>query len=943
MNFFRFAKRAFKAHSGCLLLPKQRPDAFRNRRFVSSVLQKPIAGNKANLLALQNLNLRDDLYDCEELHLQTEQIPATPTSTMDVRKFRLPEGVKPTTYDLTLKPRLTEGIFDGTVKITVDVKQSVPDIRLHSNGLSIKSVKVNSEEVKFHLEPEYELLIVEKPSEMNAKVEMSIEFSGSMLDRIVGLYSSTYKSGGKSRSIATTKFEPTYARQAFPCFDEPNMKANFTVHLLKPKESEYIALSNMPEDGDPVDVEDGVMVHFKESVKMSTYLACFIVSDFKSTNDEIMSSHGNIPFRVFATPAQLEKTNYARVTGKKIMEFYLDYFNIKYPLPKLDMVAIPDFVSGAMEHWGLVTYRETALLFDKNISSSNNQQRVATVVAHELAHSWFGNLVTMNWWNDLWLNEGFASYIEYKGVNAAEPDWGMMDQFIVDDLHAVLKLDATMASHPIVQTVETPDQITEIFDTISYNKGASVLRMLENAVTESIFQKGVTMYLNKHAYGNAVTQDLLNELQSLSEDGVDITEFMNTWTVQKGYPIVTVSKTQTGFRLTQKRFLADPDKDDSASGNVAYGYKWTIPITYITDKNNESKLVWFKHTDSHVDIDAGDADWVKFNDHQVGYYRVNYEDEDWMKLIKNIRNLDVSNRAHLFEETFSIAESGQLPYRIPLDLTKSLVEERDYVPWVAASNALDKIKDYLISSDVYSNYKTYIINTVSKAYEHFTWVEKPDEGHLFKRARVVVLDLACTMGHADCLKEAKKHFDDWLQGTINFSQDLRGLVYSFGMESASAEEWEKVWEKFVNEIDAGEKIRLMNGLASTKEPTLLIKLIELAKDDTYIRKQDYFSLLSSISSNPLGTSIVWDYVRENWLVLVNRFGLNDRYLGRLIPSITQRFSSTVKMEEMEAFFAKYPNAGAGESARKQALETVSNNIKWLEENKKSVEDWIKAN
>lgn len=319
--------------------------------------------------------------------------------------------------------------------------------------------------------------------------------------------------------MATSKFEPTYARQAYPCFDEPAMKAKYKVSLVKPLGDDYIALSNMDQDGKEIaDTEtQTALVTFKESVPMSSYLSCFIVSDFKHEQQTVKANGIGDDFlmRVFATPAQLTKVDFALKSGVSITEYYIQYFKVPYPLPKLDMAAIPDFVSGAMEHWGLVTFRETGLLYDVSISSTVNKQRVASVVAHELAHMWFGNLVTMAWWNELWLNEGFATYISYKGVDHVQPDWKMSDQFLISDLHGVLGRDATLATHPIVQPADNPDQITELFDSITYSKGASIIRMLEDMVGEANFQTAVTNYLEKHKYGNAVTEDLLAELDSL--------------------------------------------------------------------------------------------------------------------------------------------------------------------------------------------------------------------------------------------------------------------------------------------------------------------------------------------------------------------------------------------------------------------------------------------
>nr|XP_023019123.1 glutamyl aminopeptidase-like isoform X3 [Leptinotarsa decemlineata] len=863
---------------------------------------------------------------------------------------RLPNDTEPLLYDLTLLPDLTRGLYKGSVNITVSVNGPRRDIIVHSKNLTISEVTLTTNGLKaFSIltikeqDVDEVLVITTKQKILPGVYYLFIKFEGRLFGKLAGFYRSQYKkSDGKLRQIATSKFEPTYARQAYPCFDEPNLKAKYKVHLLKPKDSSYIALSNYPvsktEDYD----DNHQLVSFDETVSMSTYLSCFIVSDFTHTETAFENNGKMIPLKVYASPQNLAKTTYAGQVGKKVIEFYIDYFKIPYPLPKLDMVAIPDFVSGAMEHWGLVTYRETALLYTNTTHSTANKQRVATVVAHELAHSWFGNLVTMDWWNDLWLNEGFASYIEYKGVNAAEPTWGMLDQFLVGDLHTVLNLDATLSSHPIVQTVLTPDQISEIFDTISYNKGASILRMLESTVGEANFQEGVKNYLNKFAYSNAVTEDFLTEIQNVVGNKLNVAELMDTFTVQMGYPILTATVSGDNYTFTQKRFLKDPKAEYNES-ETTYKYKWTVPVTYVTDSGKSTELSLLKHSDEELTITKPkEAKWIKFNHDQVGYYRVNYPLAQWNELISNYHSLNTADRTHLLEESFSIAEADQLSYEIPLNLTKNLEKETDYTPWSVASTKLKVILRYLRGSDSKQEtaFKKYIGKICTPAYENFTWNEDNDDGHLKRLARIEVLGLACAVDQENCLTEAQNQFNNWIQSKEPLSQDLRSLVYHYGMKNANESVWESLLEIYKSESDASEKVKLVYGLASVENVTLLNRLIELAKDESIVRGQDFFTVLQYISANPQGTELVWTWVRENWEYLVGRFTLNDRYLGSLIPAITGRFASEEKIIEMKAFFEKYPNAGAGKASRAKALETVQNNIRWLSRYRTVVENWV---
>lgn len=388
-----------------------------------------------------------------------------------------------------------------------------------------------------------------------------------------------------------------------------------------------------------------------------------------------------------------------------------------------------------METWGLVTYRETNLLYDRSVSSTANKQRIAAVIGHEFAHMWFGNLVTMKWWSDLWLNEGFASYIEFKGIDAAWPEWKMTDQFTVDTMHSIMNLDATLGSHPIVIGVQTPDQITEIFDGITYNKGASIIRMVEDFIGAEGFRQGVTEYLEANKYKNADSNDLVKHLDGkISED---VYAILNTWIRQKGLPVVTVTRDGNNFRLTQKRFLTDSDNEGKETVASEYGYKWSIPITYVTNENpTDVKREWFHHTLNEIVIPVSESvEWIKFNKDQVGYYRVKYETDMWKSLNnaleRDVESMTALDRAHLLNDVFSLAEGLQVPYDTALTMTKYLKSEKHFVPWDVASSKLNSIKNLLYFTEVYPKFKKYLSDLVNDAYESVTWDVNPDE-HLIK-------------------------------------------------------------------------------------------------------------------------------------------------------------------------------------------------------------------
>lgn len=797
------------------------------------------------------------------------------------------------------------------------------------------------------------MLVVSTTHELHSGLyHLSFEFNGALQpDKIVGFYSSKYKdSQNRTRYIATSKFEPTYARRAFPCFDEPAFKAEFTVKLVHPTGDCYSALSNMNVESTQINhpAPGLTTVTFAKSVPMSTYLTCFIVSDFVAvTNMAKGLNDRKFPVSVYTTRAQKEKGSFALDIGVKIIEYYINLFGIDYPLPKLDMAAIPDFVSGAMENWGLVTYREARLLYDNETSSTTNTYDIVTVISHEFAHMWFGNLVTMAWWNDLWLNEGFASFMQYKSADAILPDWGLMDLFLIDQMHSVFVTDAKLSSHPIVQTVSNPDEITAIFDEISYKKGSSVIRMMENFIGSDVFYGAISIYLNKFIFHNAETADLFQIMQEASPDHLNVTDIMDTWTRQKGFPVVNVHKSDNKYILTQKRFLADPDAQFDSSDSK-YGYKWTIPITYITNRTSKSNLLWFDKSADNLVIEFNETiEWIKFNTDEVGYYRVNYEVTGWETLNHLLRyyhkRLSVSDRAHLLEDAFSLAAAGELDYAVAMNMTAYLPQEHHAVPWKVAESKLAVIDTLLSSTTSSSKFKKYVRDVVDSVYHEVAWTVDNTEDRVTLRLRTTVLGLACSVGHDECLEDAGNIFKRWIQNPkdVHLHPDIRALVYYYGMHHVGDEAaWNIMFQRFVSETDSTERLKLMRGLAGIRSSWILNRFIITATDENYVRAQDFFGCLSTISGNPVGTPLVWDWVRSNWEFLISRYTLNDRNLGALIPGITKTFATEAKLNEIKSFFAKYPDAGAGAMNRAKALETVSNNIKWLAKNSGQLESWL---
>uniref|UniRef100_A0A8C6EQZ2 Aminopeptidase n=1 Tax=Marmota marmota marmota TaxID=9994 RepID=A0A8C6EQZ2_MARMA len=611
--------------------------------------------------------------------------------------LRLPNSVIPLHYDLFVHPNLTSLDFVASEMIEILVRDTTQFIILHCKDLEIMNATLQSEEdlrdkkpgKKLHVlsYPAHEQIALLVPEKLMADLRyyVAIDFQGKLANGFEGFYKSTYRTlHGETRIIAVTDFQPTQARMAFPCFDEPLFKANFSIKIRR--ESRHIALSNMPKVK-TIELQGGLLEdHFATTVKMSTYLVAYIVCDFNSVSGTTSSG---VKVSIYASPDKWNQMHYALQASLKLLDFYEKYFDINYPLPKLDLVAIPDFGPGAMENWGLITYRETSLLFDPRTSSVSDKMWITKVIAHELAHQWFGNLVTMEWWNDIWLNEGFANYMELISVNATYPEL-QFDDYFFDVCYAVITRDSLNSSRPISKPAETPTQIQEMFDAVSYNKGACILNMLKDFLGEEKFQEGIIHYLKKFSYRNAKNDDLWGSLSNSCLEGDftsggicysdsqvksdtlafleenKIKEMMTTWTLQKGIPLVVVKQDGCSLSIQQERFLEGVFKEDPEWRALQERFLWHIPLTYSTSSSNTIHRHILKSKTDTLDL-AEKTTWVKFNVDSNGYYLVHYEGHGWDQLITQLNQnhtlLRPKDRIGLIHDAFQLVS-------IPTDVLK---------------------------------------------------------------------------------------------------------------------------------------------------------------------------------------------------------------------------------------------------------------------------------
>ncbi|XP_068595878.1 aminopeptidase Ey-like [Brachionichthys hirsutus] len=889
-------------------------------------------------------------------------------------KYRLPTNLVPEHYNVTLWPRLTPNkttglyIFTGESTVEFNCSQETDLILIHSNKLNytlqdgylaklISLSGVDAPSIKcswLHVVTQYLVLQLNGNLTKGQKYLLFTEFTGELADDLGGFYRSEYTEDGKEKVVATTQMQPTDARKAFPCFDEPAMKAVFDITLIH--DHGTVALSNGQEKESKnitIGDQDVLMTIFEPTRKMSTYLLAFIVSDFG-----FIQSNDSAPLvRVYARKSAIDANQgqYALNITRPILTFFENYYSSKYPLPKSDQIALPDFNAGAMENWGLITYRETALLYDEAFSSNANKERIATIIAHELAHMWFGNLVTLRWWNDLWLNEGFASYVEYLGAHEAEDTWGVKDLIVLNDVHRVFAVDALVSSHPLSShedDIQKPEQISEVFDAISYSKGASVLRMLSDFLTEDVFTMGLKTYLGEFAYGNAIYTDLWNHLQKAADASATVLpqtihDIMNTWVLQMGFPVVTINTT-TGL-VSQQYFLLDPDSEITTIS--PFNYQWIIPMRW-TKTGAVQEQQWLQNKSATMDVmRTSGTDWVLANLNVVGYYRVNYDQVNWDKLLNilgtNHQNIPVINRAQLVDDAFNLARAKIISTELALRTTKYLNNERDYMPWESAINNLDFFYLMFDRSEIYGPMQDYLRKQVTPLFNHYksitgNWNHIPT-GHMDQYNQVNAISLACRTGLKECQNLTSSLFKIWMDTKKNeIHPNLRSTVYCNAIAAGGSEEWEFAWSEFKNATIATEADKLRFALACTKKSWLLNRYLEYTLDPAMIRKQDATSTIVYIAQNVIGQPLAWDFVRARWSYIFTQYGGGSFSFSNLINGVTERFSTEFELQQLRQF--KEDNSevgfGSGTLALDQSIERTIANIKWIADNKENVLTWF---
>ena len=859
--------------------------------------------------------------------------------------FRLPTEVSPIKYRLTLTPDLEAFTFQGQETVEVQVAQPTARIIVNAAEIQISEVQLTLEDGSTLPAKEISLDEASETATFTFDREVSpgpatltVQFTGVLNDQLRGFYRSQYTGpDGQQRFLASTQFEATDARRAFPCWDEPAIKAAFQVTLVIP--SDLVAVSNTLVERETPSGPGRKAVQFAESPRMSTYLLAFIVGDLASV--EARAPNGTL-VRVWATRGKEEQGRFAVENAVRLLTYFNDYFGTPYPLEKLDHLAIPDFAAGAMENWGAITYRETALLFDPENSAANTRQRIVEVVAHEMAHMWFGDLVTMEWWDDLWLNESFASWMGDKAVDHLYPEWHMWTQFVFQDTNRGLSLDGLRNSHPIEAEVKDPAEIRELFDAISYSKGAAVLRMLEDFLGADTFREGLRRYITAHQYGNARTEDLWAALEAAS--GQPVTTIMDTWVKQTGYPLLQMETQREGgqvhLSLTQKRFLYDHLRGEGEEDKTL----WQVPVS-VSRKGSPaktSKLISARQEGMALEgAEAPDGGWIKVNGGQTGFYRVGYPPEEWERLQAAVASLELpaTDRLGLESDAYALMRAGFIPATRFLALAEAYKGEEDASVWSDLSVNLRGLEGLLIDESYLPQLHTFARGLFQPAARQTGWDARPGEGHLDALLRSTVLGQAGAYGDPETLEEANARFIRFREDQTSLHPDLRGIVFGLVAQEGDRATYDTLWDLEKGATLHEEKMRLLGALTRFRLPELLQETLDRSLTDD-VRVQDTVLVVNAVASNRHGRDMAWEFVKANWAEFNRRYGRGGFAIMNLV-AITGAFTTEERAQDVDEFFKTHPASSANRTIQ-QSLERIRLNVKWLERNRQELAGWFSA-
>ena len=836
------------------------------------------------------------------------------------------ETFVPEHYDLFLDLNRADKTFSGKVTITGEAKTS--KISLHQKDLTVEAVEVTGQARPFALDKDNEALYIEL--EAAGPVVVTITYTGKITDNMTGIYPSYYTVDGVKKEIISTQFESHFAREAFPSVDEPEAKATFDLALKFDQAEGELALSNMPE----IDVENrkatGVW-KFETTPRMSSYLLAFAAGDMQGITAK--TKNGTL-VGVYATKAHPESNlEFALDIAVRCIEFYEEYYGVKYPIPQSLHVALPDFSAGAMENWGLVTYREIYLLVDEN-STALSRQTVALVVAHELAHQWFGNLVTMKWWDDLWLNESFANMMEYVSVDAIEPSWKIFEDFQTSGAPYALKRDATDGVQSVHVEVKHPDEINTLFDgAIVYAKGSRLMHMLRRWLGDHAFRKGLGAYFEKHQYGNTIGRDLWDALSQAS--GRDVAAFMDAWLEQPGYPVVTAKVENDCLILTQKQFFIGEHEDKGRLWPVPLNSNWQgLPDTLTTER---------LEIPNYAALAAQNDGALRLNTENTAHYITDYQGELLDTLLNNLSSLDNISKLQIVQERRLLAESGKISYADLLPVISKLANETSYMVVSAVSQVLEGLNRFVDEgSQTEEDYKALLKILSQSNFDRLGFEKQGGESDEDEMVRQLIVGNMIKADDETARAQASQIFDRYRDNLEKLPAAIRLQVLVNQIKHHESKELTKLYlDLYVASNDGSFKNALSTALSYTKNKETLDELLATWKDKFTVKPQDLSAWYARFLSRDFTQEAVWTWARENWDWIKAALG-GDMSFDSFVISPAVVFKTEKRLAEYKAFFEPQLDDMAISRNISMGIKEIAARVELVKREKEAVEKAIRA-
>ncbi|MFP4073266.1 MAG: M1 family metallopeptidase [Actinomycetota bacterium] len=829
---------------------------------------------------------------------------------MSDNPFRLPRHAVPAHYDIRLELDLETFTFSGSVGVDLEVTEATDTLVLNAAEVEIKSASLSGDvpitEIGYDTEMERATLTLGSTIGPGT-YRLEMEHSGTINDQLRGLYRSVCRDGeGMELPLATSQCQSTDARRIFPCWDEPDFKATYQTTMVVAEGLE--AYSNTSEL-ERTDLGDGrVEFRFDKTMKMSTYLLAFIAGPFEAPEPRVVRG---TPIRIIVPKGNLHLTDIAMENAVFCFEFLSDYYGIPYPGDKLDHIAIPDFAAGAMENVGLITYRDAYLVIDPEKASQGELQNSLDVIGHEIAHQWFGNLVTMAWWEGAWLNEAFASFMELKATDAMRPEWKRWLAFANLEVPWAMGTDQLKSTRPIEFEVTAPEEVDQMFDAITYGKGSAVLHMIDEFIGVENFRQGVGNYLRKHAYGNTVTGDLWEGLDGASE--YPVSEIMDTWVYQRGFPEIDVTAVDGGVRLAQRRYLVMPDDTDTTI--------WKVPVQLRGVADGEPfETRYLLEDDEGVVKIAGDVEWVVANAGGHGFYRTNYADDLFESLLENTDALGDIERYTLVSDTLGFVRNGMIPSTNFLDLISRFGDETEHAIWSVITSGLGLIEHHALDEEARTGFESFVAGLVGPALERLGWEVQAGDSDLDRKLRG---DLIATMGNLakdpETIERCRSLVADLLAGE-SLDPEIATAALTVYARNGGPEEYETLWTSYRESTTPLEQVRYLRSVATVETTEQALETFDRVVEGD-IRSQDGFWVFARLLMGDAGPQ-VWERARKRWKdVLAVMPGMTRTRIAEGIPALSQpEVAASVR-----SHFAEHPVPEAKRPIE-QSLEKLDANI-----------------